>query len=190
MVQTKKFSEFADADLTDSDNELVGFGNGLNIRTLKQTTWTTATRPSPPFNGLMGFNSDLSVWEYYDADTDDWVQFATSDVPSNLSWNEITTTSATMVPDNGYVTNNVGQVVLTLPATCEFGRSVAVCGVGSGGWQISFNTGQNVVLGSQVATTSTGTIASVNQFDQIELLCVVENTTFIARNIFGNLTVT
>ena len=190
MVQTKKFSEFADADLTDSSNEIVGFGAGLNIRTLKQTTWTTATRPDPAFNGLMGFNSDLSLWEFYDAALDDWVQFETSIVPPVLTWNPVTVTSATMEPNSGYVTNNVGQVTLTLPAVCEFGQSVAVSGLGSGGWKIDFNTGQNVVVGSQVATTSTGTIESTNQFDQIELLCVVENTTFIARNIFGNLTVT
>lgn len=190
MVQVKRFSEFAPADLTDSDNELVGFGGGLNIRELKQSTWTTATRPSPPFNGLMGFNSDLSLWEYYNAALVEWIQFATNIVPPILTWNPVTTLSETMLANNGYVTNNVGMVVLTLPAICAFGESIGVSGLGSGGWQIAFNTGQNVVVGNQVATTTIGTIASTNQFDQIELLCVVANTTFIARNIFGNLTLT
>lgn len=190
MVQTIKFSQFSDSNLNDVTNKLVGFGAGVNIKEPVRISWTTATRPISPYNGLLGYNTDVNKYEYYDSTLLAWVFLSASNIPPPLTWNLITSTSATMLPENGYVTNNVGQVVLTLPALMAFGQRVAVSGLGSGGWKIVFNTGQNIVLGNIVATTTTGTLASTNQFDQIEILCVVANTTFSVRNLVGNITIT
>lgn len=189
MVQTIKFSEFADADLNLVQNQLVGFGDGVNIREPVRVAWTTATRPATPYDGLLGYNTDLTNYEYWDNTLLEWVTIATTISPSNLNWNLITSLSATMDAQNGYVTNNAGQVVLTLPSAIDFGEIMAISGLGSGGWKLIFNAGQNAILGNTVSTTTTGSLASTNQFDQIELLCVVENTTFTVRNVIGNITI-
>lgn len=191
MVSTVKFSQFADANLNTATNMLVGISSspgGINVKSPFVNRWTTAGRPASPYNGLLGFNTDLKEYEFWDATILMWVQLSSN--TTNLIWNNITGTSATMVVDNGYVTNNVGQVTLTLPALATFGDSLRVAGFGAGGFQIVFNAGQNVVFGNRVATTTTGTIVSTNQYDQLELLCVADNTTFIVLSSLGNLTVT
>lgn len=190
MVQTIKMSQFDNSDLNNVNNDLVGFGGGINIKQPVRIAWTTATRPISPYDGLLGYNTDLKVYEYWDLTLLAWVTIATSIIPPSLTWNLISTTSATMVAENGYVTNNAGQVVLTLPAVMAFGQRVAISGLGAGGWKLVFNTGQNVALGNVVSTTSSGTLVSTNNFDQIELLCVVANTTFLVRNAIGNITIT
>lgn len=78
MVLTKKFSEFVDANLADPSNELVGLSGGVNAKSEKVTEWSTSTRPSPPFDGLMGFNTTLGVWEYYSVSNLAWIQFVDS----------------------------------------------------------------------------------------------------------------
>lgn len=186
-LNTIKFSGFAAQNLTYSSNMAVGVGNGANYQGPAVITWSTATRPSAPYNGLLGLNTDLEEYEYWNGNTHLWVQLQSS--TNNLIWNNVITTSASMMEGNGYVANNAGQVVLTLPSVCAFGQLVSVCGYGSGGWTIVFNAGQNLVFGKDIATTSSGSLTSSNQFDQVELLCVVANTTFIVRNVQGNLSI-
>ena len=189
MVQTIKFSQFSTVNLNNSANKLVGVAPGVNFQQPDTVSWTTATRPSAPYDGLLGYNTDLTAYEFWNASTSAWVQLASSDNPANLLWNLISTPSASMVAGNGYVTDNVSQVILTLPALCPFGSSVAISGLGSGGWQLVFNSGQNVILGNSVATTSSGSLTSTNRYDQIELLCSVPNTTFTVRSSIGNITI-
>lgn len=78
MVNTIKFSQFPQAARTDSSTEFVGLATGANIRLEKQLNWTTATRPNPPYNGLMGFNTDLQSYEFWDAVAGVWTQFEDS----------------------------------------------------------------------------------------------------------------
>lgn len=186
-ITTRKFSQFVTAN-RNATNKQVGLSGGANALFDDPVLWTTASRPTIPTNGELGFNTDLQLYEYYDAALGDWIQIDTSTVP--FVWNDVTALTQTMDGDNGYVANNAGQVVLTLPAVVAFGQMIRVCGYGSGGWQIVFNAGQNAIVGRTVATTTTGSIASSNQYDQVELLCVVANTTFIALSAFGNLAIT
>lgn len=74
MVNTVKFSQFSNATLSDSSNQTVGLSAGNNSKTSLVQTWTTATRPTPPFAGLLGFNTNFSQYEYYDGMV--WVQIA------------------------------------------------------------------------------------------------------------------
>lgn len=76
MVYTKKFSEFDDADLTDANNELVGLSDGLNAKSRKIVSWTTVTRPDPAVNGLIGYNTTLSQYEFFNANTGTWFQLS------------------------------------------------------------------------------------------------------------------
>jgi len=48
----------------------------VNVSSFTPTNWTTATRPSNPTTGQMGYNTDLGNLEYY----------------SGTSWQSITTT--------------------------------------------------------------------------------------------------
>lgn len=74
MVSTIKFSEFTASVRTSSTNKNVGLSGGLNAQADLTVTWTTATRPTPPYNGLLGYNIDLSEYEYYDTATASWLQ--------------------------------------------------------------------------------------------------------------------
>ncbi len=78
MVNTVKFSEFPEANLDDSDLESVGLESGINIKTPKYPTWTTAGRPATPYNGLLGYNTTLMQYEFWDAVALVWAQLEDS----------------------------------------------------------------------------------------------------------------
>lgn len=78
MVNTKKFSEFTEASLDNSDLESVGLENGINIKTPKYPTWTTVGRPASPYNGLLGYNTTLQQYEFWDAVALVWTQLEDS----------------------------------------------------------------------------------------------------------------
>jgi len=107
------------------------------------------------------------------------------------TWNDVTGTSASMVVSNGYLSDNAGLVTLTLPVTAAFGTKLRVAGFGAGGWKIAQNAGQLIHLGNVVSTVGVaGHLDSTNQFDAVELLCVVANTTFLVLSSIGNISIT
>jgi hypothetical protein len=110
---------------------------------------------------------------------------------SGIGWNEITGTTQAMSQDQGYVSNNAGQVTLTLPTVAAFGTVINIVGKGAGGWKVAQNAGQNIQLGSTSSTVgAAGYIESTNQFDSIELLCTTANTTWtVIGGPQGNITV-
>lgn len=106
-----------------------------------------------------------------------------------FTWNEITTTSATMSVSNGYIANNAGFVTLTLPTTAAQGSIVRVAGKGTGLWLIAQNAGQTIHFGSVDTTTgSGGSLAAILRYDCVELLCITANTDFVVLSVIGNLT--
>lgn len=127
-VTTIKFSQFTQANLANSSNSLVGISapsGGMNVKSPFIPTWTTIQRPLTPFNGLLGFNSSLNEWEYWNGTV--WVQFAASSGGINpgtagqLAFYQ--TTGSTLSPlstiNNGVlVTNNFGMpsISTTLPS--------------------------------------------------------------------------
>lgn len=73
MVNHIKFSEFSDAPLVDSDLSAVGLENGANVKFNVQNRWTNATRALlTPFDGLLGYNTDTHVMEYWNGLTMTW----------------------------------------------------------------------------------------------------------------------
>jgi len=111
-------------------------------------------------------------------------------VGGGTPWTDVTGTSATMVANNGYIADNAGLVTLTLPATAAQGTMIKVAGNGSGGWKIAQVAGQTIHFGSVNTTTgATGSLASTNRYDQIDLLCTVANTDFVVRAAQGNITI-
>lgn len=106
-----------------------------------------------------------------------------------LSWVVVAGTSASMVVNTGYTSNNAGLCTLTLPATAAVGDTIVVSGLGAGGWLIAQNASQLIHLGAQVTTTGAGgSLASTNAFDSFTITCVVANTTWITRSIVGAIT--
>lgn len=106
-----------------------------------------------------------------------------------ITWNDQTTTPATMSVNNAYSTNNVARVTLTLPATAAVGSIVQVSGFGSGGWRISQNASQIIHFGAVDTTTGiTGQLASTSRYDQVTLVCAVANTTWVVNSSLGMIT--
>lgn len=98
---------------------------------------------------------------------------------TGIGWTDVTGTSLTMAPANGYLADNAALVTLTLPAIAAFGSFIYVQGFGAGGWKIAQQAGQNIQVGSSSTTIGVGgSLASTNRYDSILLLCAKANTTF------------
>jgi hypothetical protein len=108
-------------------------------------------------------------------------------VVGGIGVNNVTGTSATMVADNLYVTNNAGLVTLSLPATIAVGRRLLIRGSGAGGWAIAQPAGVTIHFGTFDTTTGvTGGIASSNRYDCLELTCSIANTDYVISAAQGN----
>jgi hypothetical protein len=94
-----------------------------------------------------------------------------------MTWSTVSGTTQAAAVNNGYFANNAGTVTVTLPATAAVGSQVAVAGEGAGGWTLAANTGQTIQFGN-VASTSGGSWSSTNQYDTIQVVCQVANTTW------------
>jgi len=107
-----------------------------------------------------------------------------------LTWNEETTTSATMAVDNGYIANNASLVTLTLPTTAAVGKIVRVAGKGAGGWKIAQNASEVIHFLSTDTTIGTGgSISSTNSYDAIEIICTVADTEWTVISSVGNFSI-
>jgi hypothetical protein len=98
-----------------------------------------------------------------------------------LEWSGVAGTTQAAAIDSGYVIQNAGATTVTLPATADLGSTVAIQGLGAGGWVLTANAGQTIQVGS-AATSSGGTVTSVNQWDSIVVVCVVANTTWAMQS--------
>lgn len=110
-----------------------------------------------------------------------------------LTWTDVTGTSQAMAVNNGYLSDNVSLVTLTLPATAAQFSVISVVGRGLGGWKIAQNANQQIYFGSTAGTTVGvgGSLASTNQFDCVTLLAVVggASTNWQVMTSIGNITI-
>lgn len=106
-----------------------------------------------------------------------------------LTWSEVTGTTQAASVNNAYIVNNAGLVTVTIPDTAALGDTLKIVGKGAGGWKIAQNASENIRFGNAVTTTGTGgSLASTNQYDCIELVCTVANTTWTVTSSIGNIT--
>jgi hypothetical protein len=96
-------------------------------------------------------------------------------------WAGVAGTSQAAAVEHGYVIQNAGLTSVTLPATAALGAVVAVQGLGVGGWSLIANAGQVINVGA-LPTSTAGSVSSANQWDCIEVVCVVANTTWAMRS--------
>lgn len=120
-----------------------------------------------------------------------WVAPSASNWPGGVtSWVDVTGTTQAMAVNTGYIADNVALVTMTLPATAAQGTVLSVAGNGAGGWRIAQNALQSVKIGNQQTTVGVGgSLSSTNANDQLQLLCVVANTTWVTTSGWGNITV-
>jgi len=110
---------------------------------------------------------------------------------ASFSWSVVTGATQSMAVNHGYIANNGGTCVMTLPATAAVGDILEVTGINNAtGWQIAQNSGQTVHFGSSNTTTgATGSLTSTATRDSVRLVCVVANTDFNVLSSIGNITV-
>lgn len=107
-----------------------------------------------------------------------------------FSWTEVTGTTQSMAVNNGYISSNASQVVLTLPATAAIGDTVKVQGKGTGGWRVAQNAGQIIHFNSATSTLGvSGYIESTQRYNSVELVCITANNEWAVNSVSGNLTV-
>ncbi len=94
-----------------------------------------------------------------------------------VAWVSITGTTQAAAVNTGYIVANAGQTTITLPATAAIGDTIKVRGLGAAGWILAANTGQTVKY-ITATTSSGGNLTSAEQYDNIEVTCIVANTTW------------
>jgi len=107
-----------------------------------------------------------------------------------MTWTEVTGTTQVAAVDNGYITNNVALVTVTLPATATVGQKIAITGKGAGLWQLAQNAGQTIhFIGSDTTTGVTGYLAATVRYDCVEVQCITANTDWVVIRSSGNITI-
>ncbi len=107
-----------------------------------------------------------------------------------MTWTEVTGTSQAAAVGNGYITNNVALVTVTLPSTAAVGQRVAIVGKGAGLWKLAQNSGQTIHFGSTDSTIGTGGyLAATVRYDCLEVICITANTDWVVRDSVGSITI-
>jgi hypothetical protein len=134
--------------------------------------------------GLVGYTCTAT------GSTSTAVWAADSSTSSALVWVNTTGATQAMSANTGYIANNgSGVTAFTLPTTIAVGQRLSIAGGLSTSWSLAQNASQLIHFGSVVTTTGTGgSISSTNEYDQLDLICIVANTTFAVRGCLGNLT--
>lgn len=102
---------------------------------------------------------------------------------ANLPLNSVVVGASLMQANNGYIANyGLGVINFTLPSTSSVGNRILVLGNNAGLWKIVQGTGQQIFVGSQHTTVTSGSITSTGAHDSIELICTVANLTWQAAS--------
>lgn len=97
---------------------------------------------------------------------------------SDFAWAGIAGTTQAAAVNSGYIVQNASVTTVTLPATAALGAVVSVRGLGASGFVLAANTGQTIKY-INATTTSGGSLTSAEQYDSIDVTCVVANTTWV-----------
>ena len=106
----------------------------------------------------------------------------TLDVASGgFTWIDATSGTQLIAVQNGYVTDNVGGVTYTLPATANFGDEFIITGK-QGLWTLAQNANQQVLLGSSSTTVGVGgSVAATSVGDSITVVCITSGASTVWR---------
>lgn len=101
-----------------------------------------------------------------------------------MPWTDVPNTSRTLAVNNGYTTSNIALTTLEIPAVAPYGSVIAVQGASVGGWVLTCPAGVTIRGGSE-ATTPGGTVTAQAGTDNVYLLCVVANTTWVVTSSYS-----
>ena len=107
--------------------------------------------------------------------------------PGTLRWQSVAGVAQAAAGNVGYVLGNDALVTVTLPAAPNIGHVVRVPGLGSGGWVIAQNDGQQMRVDATTSTAGAGGGASGGQWSALELVHV-GGAVFAAASHQGTIT--
>ena len=136
----------------------------------------------------VGSNDDVLTADSGEASGVKWA--ASGGAVGITSWVEETTTSRSLLVNQGVIGNNAGTITMTLPATAALGDIIRITQKGAGAIAIAQNAGQTIHFGSSDTTTGAGgSCTSTADNDTIELVCCTANTNFQVLSSQGSWTV-
>lgn len=115
----------------------------------------------------------------------------TYDLDSSIIDNWVVVTDATqaMAVSTGYIGNRGTAITYTLPATASVGDRIRMTNFGAGLPVLTAAAGDTIKVVAST-TSAGGTLTATEQFAAIEVVCVVEDTTWIVLSMTGNWTIT
>lgn len=168
MVLTKKFSEFNNvtpATISDANEKVVGLESGDNMQSTRFLTWNTAGRPPTPFNGLLGLNTDLEQYEWWDSVSATWNQ-----LPSNGDINALIARLAANTSGNGAsMIGLLNQSIVTSKTVQDLANATFIAQTSNGTLENAQFLG-SLTTGIVKNTTVTGVLsisASLTQIDDL-----------------------
>lgn len=134
---------------------------------------------------------DLELWVATTSGTSSTTVWTLS-TNSQSTWIDAVTTPVALVNGYKYVADNgATQTVFNIPAVAAFGTTIEIAGKSSatGGWTITYGTGQSIQFGALLTTVTTGSLTSTNANDYVKLLCTTANTKWNVVGSIGNITI-
>lgn len=113
-----------------------------------------------------------------------------------ITWTDVTGTSQSAAVNSWYLANNTSLVTITLPGTFAVGDVIRVKGINSGGWAIAVASGDQIIWdeggvdGVNETTITTGVMSSTDDYDAVELVGMVANSTWGVVFSKGNISMT
>ena len=163
-VSTIKFSQFANANLSTATTFVgtSGSGTGNSIQSWP-ILWTTATRPTPS-NGMLGYNTSLNQYEYYDNGTSLWVQLAVGTFPTFPLTLADGGTGSSLLPSQGGILYSNNTQLLMLAGTPVQGQMLQSGNLGAPSWSTPTYPSASGTLGSIILSDGTNNIYSTASF--------------------------
>jgi len=176
-----------DADGTVALSGVANYGTGATSFTAYAPVCGGTTSTNPLQSADSGIsNSGYVLTSTGSSSLPTWQATATA-----FTWNVSTGSTQACAVNNGYFANYNGTLAFTLPSTAAVGDTIQIAQMYAGqGFTVAVNTGETIYIGNTNTTITTGTLASTDDGDWIELVCRVADTDWQCNVKSGNITVT
>jgi len=161
-----------------------GASNGITSVPLTNGQVLIGSTGAAPLAGTLTAGTGVSVTNAANSIT-------ISSSGGGLTWSVQTGTTQAMAVNHGYIANNAGVVVATLPATSAVGDVVSITGINNAtGWKIAQNAGNQIFFGTSSTTAGVGGyLQSTATRDAVTLVCTSTDANWQVISSIGNPTV-